>query len=104
MILRAASPPRRALVRQRAAAHVVVAAATLAATACAYAAWPDQNALRPAGIQAMRIASLWHWTLLVCALVFAAVLAALALALWRRARAGTVPPAEDGRPLPPDPR
>jgi cytochrome c oxidase subunit 2 len=103
MILRAASPPRRAIVRERAAARRIVAATMLAATSWAYAAWPDQNALRPAGIQAMRIASLWHWTLLVCALVFAAVLAALALALWRREPAGTASPAEDERPLPPDP-
>ncbi|MBR8143292.1 cytochrome c oxidase subunit II [Burkholderia sp. AU19243] len=104
MVLRAASPPRRAIVRELAAARRLCAAATLAATSCAHAAWPDQNALRPAGIQAVRIASLWHWTLLVCALVFAAVLAALALALWRRAPAGAAAPMEDDRPLPPDPR
>ncbi len=103
MILRAASPPRRAIVRERAAARRIVAAATMVATSCAYAAWPDQNALRPAGIQALRIVSLWHWTLLVCGLVFAAVLTALAVALWRRAPASTASPGQDDRLLPPDP-
>ncbi|KVV39041.1 cytochrome C oxidase subunit II [Burkholderia territorii] len=72
----------------------------MAAATCAHAAWPDQNALRPAGVQAARIALLWHWTLVVCALVFAAVLAMLALALWRRAPSGTA----YGPPLPPDSR
>ncbi|KWH04369.1 cytochrome C oxidase subunit II [Burkholderia territorii] len=76
----------------------------LAAASCAHAAWPDQNALRPAGVQAARIALLWHWTLVVCALVFAAVLAMLALALWRRAVSGTTADPANGAPLPPDSR
>ena len=42
-----------------------------------------QNALRPAGPQAARILELWNLTLVVCCVVFAMVLAALVVALWR---------------------
>jgi cytochrome c oxidase subunit 2 len=54
---------------------------------------PLQDALRPAGIQAVHIATLWNLTLGLCALVFVAVLGACLVALWRapRADAGTRP-------------
>jgi cytochrome c oxidase subunit II len=42
-----------------------------------------QSALAAAGPQAERIAELMHFTAALCALVFVAVLAALAVALWR---------------------
>ncbi|MFC0398774.1 cytochrome c oxidase subunit II [Paraburkholderia rhizosphaerae] len=47
---------------------------------------PQQNALRPAGVQAAHIAQLWNLTLAVCAFVFAAVLLATLLALVRSRR------------------
>lgn len=55
------------------------------------AASPLQDVLSPAGPQAAHIRDLWHLTLAVCTLVFAAVLAALLVVLWRtpRADAGT---------------
>jgi cytochrome c oxidase subunit 2 len=46
-----------------------------------------QDVLRPAGPQAAAVRELWHVLLLVCALVFAIVLAVLALVLHRRPRA-----------------
>ena len=45
------------------------------------------HALKPAGVQASRIADLWHLTLLVCGGVFACVLAVLLVALLRSPRA-----------------
>ena len=42
-----------------------------------------QDALRPAGPQAGHILELWNLTLVVCCAVFAMVLAALVVALWR---------------------
>jgi cytochrome c oxidase subunit 2 len=57
------------------------------------AALPMHEVLRPAGAQAADIAHLWHLTLAVCAVVFAAVLATLAFALFTRGmRAGPAPP------------
>ncbi len=47
-----------------------------------------QNALAPFGPYAERIAELWWLTLGICAAVFAAVMVAFALALWR-GRAGS---------------
>ncbi|WP_310132674.1 cytochrome c oxidase subunit II [Paraburkholderia terricola] len=44
---------------------------------------PAQNALRPAGVQALHIFNLWNLTLAVCSLVFAAVLIALLIAMLR---------------------
>jgi len=64
----------------------VVATLSLAG-ACAADAAPLSNALHPAGIQAARIADLWHLTLWTCLAVFVAVLVALLLALRRSARA-----------------
>jgi cytochrome c oxidase subunit 2 len=75
----------------------------LAGGACLALALPVQDALHPAGIQAGLILQLWHCTLLLCLLVFVAVLVFFALALWRpaarRASARSAPelaPAADG--------
>jgi cytochrome c oxidase subunit 2 len=56
-------------------------------------ATPMQDALRPAGVQAEHIGSLWNLTLGLCALVFVLVLGACLFALWRAPRggAGTAP-------------
>ncbi|MGH6648239.1 cytochrome c oxidase subunit II [Aquabacterium sp.] len=48
---------------------------------------PPQDILRPAGPQAHHLLNLWHTMLVVCTLVFAAVLAVLVVVLWRRPRA-----------------
>jgi cytochrome c oxidase subunit 2 len=53
---------------------------------------PAQSVLHPAGPQAAHILSLWHFTLLVCGLVFAAVVAATLVALWRTPRSGELTP------------
>jgi cytochrome c oxidase subunit 2 len=68
-------------------------------TACALAsvwagdaaAFPQQNALRPAGPQAAQIVRLWNLTLIICGAVFAAVLLATLIALVRR-RGGKLAP------------
>jgi cytochrome c oxidase subunit 2 len=54
---------------------------------------PLQDALRPAGVQAGHIGSLWNLSLALCALVFLLVLGACLYALWRapRAEASTAP-------------
>jgi cytochrome c oxidase subunit 2 len=59
----------------------------------AFFAPPIQDALRPAGVQAEHIGSLWNLTLGLCTLVFVLVLGACLFALWRapRAQAGTAP-------------
>ena len=49
---------------------------------------PLQDALRPAGVQAAHIGSLWNLTLGLCAVVFVLVLGACLVALWRAPRAG----------------
>jgi cytochrome c oxidase subunit 2 len=49
---------------------------------------PLQDALRPAGVQAGHIGSLWNLTLGLCTLVFVLVLAACLVALWRAPRSG----------------
>jgi cytochrome c oxidase subunit 2 len=48
----------------------------------------DQDALRPAGVQASHILALWNITLTLCSLVFASVLLALLIAMMRAPRAG----------------
>ncbi|MDQ7978873.1 cytochrome c oxidase subunit II [Paraburkholderia sp. SARCC-3016] len=54
---------------------------------------PQQNALQPAGVQAAHIGQLWNFTLVVCAIVFAAVLLATLVALMRSRRGdGTAAP------------
>ncbi|MFP3434846.1 cytochrome c oxidase subunit II, partial [Paraburkholderia sp. SIMBA_061] len=50
------------------------------------AAEPQQSALAPAGVQAQHIQSLWNLTLVVCGVVFAAVLLATLIALMREQR------------------
>ena len=80
------------------AAGTAVAAVLLAAAhAAACAAEPalgagSQDMLRAAGPQAARILDLWWLTVGVCTAVFAAVLLACVLALWRAPRAGADTP------------
>ena len=76
----------------------------LIASGTAAAAGPAQNALEPAGIQAARIHDLWQLTLGICSLVFAAVLAALLLALWRAQRGTAATPADVSVLVKPEPR
>ena len=76
----------------------------LIASGTAAAAGPAQNALEPAGIQAARIHDLWQLTLGICSLVFAAVLAALLLALWRAQRGTAATPADVTSLVKPEPR
>ncbi|THC43280.1 cytochrome c oxidase subunit II [Massilia sp. Mn16-1_5] len=63
-----------------------LASLLLLAASSALAAAPAQNALEPHGVQALAIHDLWRLTLLVCTLVFAAVLAAFLYAIWRAPR------------------
>jgi cytochrome c oxidase subunit 2 len=72
--------------------------------ALAAAAAPEQNALHPAGIQAARIHDLWQLTLGICSLVFAAVLTALLVALWRAKRSTPATPADVTSLVRPEPR
>ncbi|WP_250516841.1 cytochrome c oxidase subunit II [Caballeronia sp. INDeC2] len=53
-----------------------------------------QSALSPAGIQASRILDLWHLTLAVCCVVFAAILLACLIAMIRAPRANRATPAD----------
>jgi cytochrome c oxidase subunit II len=76
---------------------LAVAAAVLAGAACA--AEPalgaaSQDMLRTSGPQAARILELWHLTVAICTLVFAAILVAFAWALWRAPRGGADTPAD----------
>src|SRR5436190_19112053 len=48
---------------------------------------PAHDALTPAGPQAAHIHDLWTATLVLCAIVFAAILLALGIVLWRTPRA-----------------
>jgi cytochrome c oxidase subunit 2 len=54
---------------------------------------PFQDALRPFGVQAAHIGTLWNFTLGLCTLVFLAIVVACLAALWRapRAHADTAP-------------
>ena len=63
-----------------------LASLLLLAASNALAAVPAQNALEPHGVQALAIHDLWRLTLLVCTLVFAAVLSAFLYAIWRAPR------------------
>jgi cytochrome c oxidase subunit 2 len=58
----------------------------LVGASAAAAAAPAQNALQPHGVQAAEIYDLWRLTLLICTLVFSAVLAAFLYAIWRAPR------------------
>jgi cytochrome c oxidase subunit 2 len=55
--------------------------------AAAASAAPFQDALRPAGVQAEHIHTLWQIMLWTCTAVFIAILIALGVALWRAPRA-----------------
>jgi cytochrome c oxidase subunit 2 len=70
---------------------LVLLSCALAATRSALAA-PFQDALRPAGVQAGHIGSLWNFTLGLCTLVFVLVFAAAMIALWRAPRASAQTP------------
>ena len=48
----------------------------------------------PAGVQAHAVFELWMLMLIVCTIVFVAIMAALAIALWRAPRASTAAPAD----------
>ncbi|WBS02081.1 cytochrome c oxidase subunit II [Pseudoduganella sp. SL102] len=56
----------------------------------------QQSALRPAGVQAATIFSLWNFTLALCTVVFAAIVLALCVALWRAHNAGRAAGASPG--------
>ena len=77
--------------RQGAAASLVPVVAVFAKPARA-AAPLEHSALSPGGIQAEHIVRLWHLTLIVCGVVFAAVLVAVLFALLRRAGADRATP------------
>jgi cytochrome c oxidase subunit 2 len=86
-------------VRRLGAAMAIAACGLLAALPLAADAAPgfgagSQDMLHTAGPQAALILDLWRLTLAVCGAVFAAVLAAFVLALWR-ARRGTRDSAPD---------
>ncbi|MBK4736286.1 cytochrome c oxidase subunit II [Noviherbaspirillum pedocola] len=63
-----------------------------------------QSALEPAGPQAEHVHRLWHLTLGLCTVVFAAVLAALLIAIWRAPRSNATTPADAGALSRPEPR
>ncbi len=84
----------RLLRRCLAPRRLVGAALVLAAVAAQAATQVAQDALHTAGPQAGHILQLWRLTLLVCSGVFGAVLAALAVALWRAPKAQQPPPAD----------
>lgn len=76
-------------------ARAVPLASVVTPIACA-AAPLEHSALAPAGVQAQHIVRLWDLTLVVCGCVFAAVLAGVLFALWkRRSTDAAAPPALD---------
>ena len=79
--------------------------AMAAAPACAQTAVGAQDALRPGGVQAEHILTLWHATLALCVAVFVAVLGACLLAVWRAPRSSRATAADAGAAAsPPDRR
>jgi cytochrome c oxidase subunit 2 len=50
---------------------------------------PAQDVLAPAGVQAAEIYQLWRLTLMICGVVFAAVLAAFLYSIWRAPHSST---------------
>jgi cytochrome c oxidase subunit 2 len=80
-----------------------VAAATLCYATSSVAA-SEQNALAPAGIQALRIVQLWNLTLVVCGIVFGLVLLALIVVLMRSTRATRNTPPDLSSLAHPEPR
>jgi cytochrome c oxidase subunit 2 len=92
--------------RQAAGAALLLGVAALVLPLVAGAAGPDlgagsQDAFRSAGPQAAHIQDLWRLTLLVCSIVFAAVLVAFLYAIWHGPRSGRAAPAPVTL-LPPD--
>lgn len=85
-------------------AFLALLAAAVPVLASAAAAAPLPNAPDLAGMQAARFHDLWLLTLGICSLVFAAVLAALLLALWRTERSTAATPADAAAPLERTPR
>lgn len=85
-------------------AYPALLLAAVPALAWSASAVPPQSALEPAGIQAARIHDLWLLTLGICSVVFAAVLAALLLALWRSQRSTAATPADVTSLVNPEPR
>ena len=76
-------------------ARAVPLASVVTPIACA-AAPLEHSALAPAGVQAQHIVRLWDLTLVLCGCVFAAVLAGVLFALWkRRSTDAAAPPALD---------
>src|SRR4051812_18465632 len=73
----------------------VVVLASVEATAAAAGA---HDALSPAGPQAERLYALWIVMLVVCAIVFMAIVAALGFALWRSRRGDSSTPPEVDAP------
>ena len=69
---------------------LVLALALSAATPAI--AQPHQNVLQPAGPQAAHVKDLWDLTLLICTLVFVAIVAAVGVAITRRRAAGSTAP------------
>ncbi|SAL77380.1 cytochrome c, monohem [Caballeronia terrestris] len=78
---------------KRQGCRIVASKAVGIALAMDASASPIQSTLAPAGVQAARILDLWHLTLAVCSIVFAAVLSACFIALLRapQARRDTPP-------------
>ena len=69
-------------------------AIALAVVALPFAAMAAQDMTDAAGPQSAHILRLWHLTVLVCSVVFAATLVAFLIALWRAPRAGADAPAD----------
>jgi len=97
-----ATPYRRSCKRPRGRFGAAASLAALAAPGGALAQQSAQpvaahSALLSAGVQAARIGALWNVTLIVCGLVFTAVLVAVLIVLARRPRADAATPAEAGR-------
>ncbi|MDB5959010.1 MAG: cytochrome c oxidase, subunit, partial [Massilia sp.] len=65
---------------------------------------PAHSVLEPGGVQAAEIHQLWRLTLLICSIVFAAVLAAFLYAIWRAPHSATPAPADVSSLAQPEPR
>ena len=71
----------------RAWRSVLIGAGLVVVAGCPVHAGPPQDVLGAAGPQAAHIQSLWHLTVWTCTLVFAGILAAVLVVLWRSPRA-----------------
>jgi cytochrome c oxidase subunit 2 len=81
--MKRAKIPMKNLRRRFAAATGCVLLLALRGTVRVAFSATNQNALKPAGVQATRIFELWNLTLIVCSVVFAAILVAFFWALLR---------------------